>query len=159
MAVPGDEGEDEQQLRAYATRLAQGIEEALPGWVVRSVERLVVAWRGDVPSVVRRAAEEAGERARVEVGGAVHALLSADVDDQRTTPLALLRGAVRYPTAVLESAGVPPVQRDRFAEQAFPDDVYDLSPASLADLDPSLAESGLAWGAAKAFVHKRRHRR
>ncbi|HET6966195.1 MAG TPA: hypothetical protein VFH58_15570 [Acidimicrobiales bacterium] len=156
MAEPADH---EEQLRAYASRLAEGIDQALPGWVVRCVERLLVAWRGDVPAEVRRAAEEAGQRARVEVGGAVQALLSADVDEQRSTPLALLRGAVRYPTAVLESAGVPPVQRDRFAEQAFPDDIYDLSPASLADVDLSLAETGLAWGAAKAFVHKRRHQR
>jgi hypothetical protein len=28
---------------------------------------------------------------------------------------------------------------------------------TFADLDPDLAEPGLAWGAAKAFVHKRRH--
>lgn len=156
MAEPADH---EEQLRAYASGLARGIDEALPGWVVRCVERLLMAWKGHVPVEVRRAAEAAGQQARVEVGGAVQALLSADVDDQRSTPLALLRGAVRYPTAVLASAGVPPVQRDRFAEQAFPDDVYDLSPASLADVDPSLAETGLAWGAAKAFVHKRRHQR
>lgn len=141
----------------YADRLARGVDRVLAGWVVRSVERLVAAWGGEVPDSLRRQAEQAGERARAEVGGAVLALLGSDVDDQRTTPLALLRGAVRYPTEVLRSAGVPPVQRDRFAEEAFPDDAYDLTPASFADIDPSLAEDGLAWGAAKAFVHKRRH--
>jgi hypothetical protein len=65
---------------------------------------------------------------------------------------------VKYPTEVLRAAGVPPVQRDSFVEQAFPDDIYDLAPASFADLDPALQEAGLSWGAAKAFDHKRRHR-
>ncbi len=152
------EEDPEQQLRVYAGALAAGIDHAIPGWVVRSVERTVRAWTGSVPDEVRQAAVQAGERARAEVGPAVRSLLAADVDEQRTTPLAIVRGAVVYPTAVLTAAGVPPVERDRFAERAFPDDVYDLSPATMADVDPSLAETGLAWGAAKAFVHKRRHR-
>jgi hypothetical protein len=37
--------------------------------------------------------------------------------------------------------------------------VYDLSPAAFADLDPSLREPGLTWGAAKAHVHLARRRR
>jgi hypothetical protein len=60
---------------------------------------------------------------------------------------------------VLRAAGVPPVRRDEFAEHAFPDDVYDLAPASFADVDPSLHEPGLVWGAAKAHVHLSRRRR
>jgi hypothetical protein len=138
--------------------LAEGIERALPRWVSSSAARIMVAYSGSVPEEVREAATAAGARAGAEVGAAVRALLEADPDDQRSTPLALVRGAVRYPTEVLRAAGVPPVQRDSFAERAFPDDLYDLSPASLADLDPDLAEPGLEWGAAKAFVHRRRHR-
>lgn len=152
------ERDPEEQLQVYAGALADGIERAIPGWVSRSVERLVQAWQGSVPEGVSQAAAEAGERARDRVAPAVRELLAADVDQQRTTPLALLRGAVSYPTALLRAVGVPAVKRDRFTERAFPDDVYDLSPASLADVDPSLAEPGMAWGAAKAFVHKRRHR-
>lgn len=118
----------------------------------------MVAHNGAVPEEVREAAVVAGEQAGAEVGAGVRALLETDVDEQRTTPLALIRRAVRYPTEVLLAAGVPPVPRDPFAERVFPDDIYDLSPASLADLDPDLAEPGLVWGAAKAFVHRRRHR-
>lgn len=33
--------------------------------------------------------------------------------------------------------------------RAFPSDVYDLSPASFADLAPDLAEAGIAWGRAR----------
>jgi hypothetical protein len=71
----------------------------------------------------------------------------------------VLRAAVRHPTAVLAEAGVPEVVRDRFAEETFPADVYDLSPAAFADIDPALAEPGLVWGAAKAHVVLTRRRR
>ena len=103
------------------------------------------------------AAADAGQRAADEVGEAVRRLLERDVDDQGTTPLSLLRGAVRYPSAVLEDAGVPPVGRDEVQEALFPEDRYDLAPATFADVDPSLAEPGLVWGAAKAFAHRQRH--
>jgi hypothetical protein len=90
---------------------------------------------------------------------ALRDLLRADVDDQRTNPLAILRGAVRYPTGVLRAAGVPPVERDAHAVALFPEDDYDLSPAAFADLGPSVHEPGLRWGAAKAHVILRRRRR
>jgi hypothetical protein len=145
-------------LDEAARSLADAIDAALPGWVARSVERIMCAWSGAVPADVSAAASAAGERARVEIGGQIRRLLAADIDQQRSTPLALMRSAVRYPTEVLEAAGVPPVQRDRFTTSAFPEDEYDLSPASWADIDPALTEPGIAWGAAKAFEHRRRHR-
>jgi hypothetical protein len=49
------------------------------------------------------------------------------------------------------------VEREAFAEASFPDDTYDLTPATFADVDPALVEPAIQWGAAKAFVHKRRH--
>jgi len=102
-------------------------------------------------------ARQAGRRAAEDVGGAVRTLLAADIDDQHTTPLALLRGAVRYPTRVLQDAGVPPVERDPVQVRLLPGDLYDLSPAMFADVHPSLAEPGMVWGAAKALAHRRRH--
>jgi hypothetical protein len=145
-------------MEEFANVLADGIEAALPGWVERSVARLFEAWTGRPPDhSVSEAATEAGQRARDDIGPRVRALLGSDVDEQRTTPLAIVRSAVRYPGEVLRAAGVPPVERDDFAVRSFPDDDYDLSPATFADLDPSLADAGLAWGAAKAFEHKRRH--
>jgi hypothetical protein len=89
---------------------------------------------------------------------ALRQLLAADVDDQRTNPMAVLRGAVRYPTRVLQAAGVPAVVRDEFAERAFPDDLYDLAPATWADIDPALHEPGLTWSAAKAHTVLARRR-
>ncbi len=148
----------DESIETHAVALADGIEEALLTWVVRSVNVVVTAWAGAVSVGVAEAAEASGQQARDEVGTSVRALLLSDIDDQRTTPLALLRSAVKYPTRVIRAAGVPPVERDPFSVEVFPDDDYDLSPTSFADVDPALAELGIRWGAAKAFEHKRRHR-
>jgi hypothetical protein len=152
------DAEDEAKLAAYAVRLADGVEESLPGWVVRSVEKVMLAWSGEVPEPVMDEARAAGAAAREDIGPRVRELLLADIDDQPTNPLAIVRDAVRYPSHVLERAAVPPVVRDADAEAHFPDDAYDLVPASFADIHPSLHEPGLAWGAAKAHVHLRRRR-
>jgi len=157
--VTGDtSAADDQALAEYAAALADGIAAAVPRWVERSVDRLYRAWAGPPPSEVAEAARRSGQEALAAVDPAVRSLLESDVDDQRTTPLSILRHAVRYPTAVLVSAGVPEVVRDAMDEEMFPDDPYGLTPAALGDVDPSLAGPGLAWGAAKAMVHRRRHR-
>ncbi|MGH9056469.1 MAG: hypothetical protein ACRDYY_11510 [Acidimicrobiales bacterium] len=145
-------------IEGPATALADAIDVALPRWVTGCVERVMSGRSGGAPAAVAEAARAAGDDARSQVGAEVRRLLLSDIDQQRTTPLALLRGAVRYPTAVLHQAGVPPVERDRFSREAFPDDPYDLSPASWADIDPGLVELGITWGAAKAFEHQHRHR-
>ncbi len=141
----------------YAKDLADGIDDALPRWVERCVRNVMVAWHGDLPAGVAEAAEAAGARAADEIGRQARDLLDADIDEQRQTPLTLVRAAVRYPTEVLAAAGAPPTERDDFVARAFPADVYGLSPASWAEVDPALTDPGLAWGASKAFAHKRRH--
>ncbi len=145
-------------MEEYATALADGIDAALPGWVESSVARVMAAAGRQVPDTVRTDAAGAGLRAREDVSSRVRALLAADIDDQDTTPLAVIRAlAVRYPTEVLQRAGVPPVGRDEQAVRMFPDDLFDLAPAKFTDLSPGLADAGIAWGAAKAFEHRRRH--
>jgi len=141
---------DEATFAEIAVALGDAIDAALEGWVRRVVtERSTAAG----VSVDAAAVDDAATRCRAEVSPRVRALLGTDLDDQRSTPLALLRRAVVYPTEVLRSAGVPPVPRDEFAVRAFPEDVYALSPASFGDLDASVHEPGLVWGAAKAHVH------
>ena len=148
-------------LQRCGEALASALEAALPGWVVRSVEGRWQDWKGAtaLPAGPRAEAERAGARAQAEVGEQLRTLLSLDVDEQRVNPLDLVRRAVSYPAAVLRAAGVPEVVRDEFAERAFPDDVYGLAPASFADIDQSLYEPGLEWGAAKAHAHLTRHKR
>jgi hypothetical protein len=146
---------DEAPMRRYAERLADAIDAALPGWVEGCVRRRLAS----LPADVATSAAAAGEQARRDVGGAVRELVLADIDAQWTNPLALLRAAVRYPTEVLVAAGAPAVERDDFALERFPDDHYDLTPATWSDFGEAVAEAGIAWGAAKAFVHRERHGR
>jgi hypothetical protein len=147
-----DDPVDASALTRYATALADGIEAAIGPWVLASVDRR--AGGRDL----REVAAPAAEGARRAVGPAVRDLLARDVEQQPTTPLALVRSAVRFPTQVLADAGVDPVGRDPLATAAFPDDLYDLTPGSLADLDPDLVEAGIVWGAAKAHTILRRRR-
>lgn len=150
--------EDAAALARHADALARAVREVLPGWVQRCVAAGLDRAGRRADEDLEAAARAAGVRCAQEVGDSVAELLATDVDEQATTPLALLRSAVRYPTEVLAEAGVDPVPRDDFARRAFPDDPYGLTPASFGAVDPTLVEPGIAWGAAKAHVHRRRHR-
>jgi hypothetical protein len=88
----------------------------------------------------------------------VRALLATDVDEQRHNPLALLRAAAIAAGDVLQRHGVAPVVRDDFEVTAFPSDHYRLVPASWVDVDQSLQDPGITWGAWKAaqVLHRRR---
>ena len=152
-------------MRSYATSvdepaevLASAVDAAIGHWVERAVARIMVAYAGAVPPEVAADARRGGAEATTAVGVELRRLLALDAERQPTNPLSILRAAVRYPTAVLQRAGVPPVVRDEFRERAFPDDVYDLAPASWRDVDESLHEPGIIWGAWKAkTVLDRRH--
>lgn len=135
-------------MSAVGAELADAVAAVLGTWIAGCVARFGV--QADVGAVVAEA--------EAAVMPALRSLLATDIDDQRGTPLTVLRGAFRFPTAVLAAAGVAPVGRDPYDAQAFPEDVYGLSPATWADVDPSLADPGLRWSVAKAFEHRRRHR-
>lgn len=154
-----DDPGDAAALAGYAAALADAVEAHLASWVERVVAERHRAWSGALPDDVAVAARAAGAVAVAEVGPRVRALLARDVDAQATGPLALLRAAAVHPTGVLRAAGVPPVARDPVAVRIHPDDVYDLGPASFADVHPDLHEPGLTWGAAKAHVVLARRRR
>jgi hypothetical protein len=153
-----DADDDDERLAAYAAALADAVEAALPGWVERVVAQRMIAWSGCVPEAVATSAAAAGREARDAVAPRLRRLLATDVDDQRSTPLTIVRQAVPYATDVLARACVPAVVRDGVAERAFPDDVYDLAPVTLGDVQPDLVEPGLTWGAAKAHVVLARRR-
>lgn len=127
-------------------------------WVVSSVERCLNEDNILLTPNILQLAESAGEAAVSEVGPRVHSLLESDIDTHGTTPLEIVRGAVKYPTRVLNEAGVNGRKRDAFAISRFPDDMFGLTPASLAVLGDDVWELSIIWGAAKAFEHKRRHR-
>ncbi|HEY5250591.1 MAG TPA: hypothetical protein VIJ09_02970 [Acidimicrobiales bacterium] len=153
----------ERLLAELGATLCARIVAAIPDWVEREVDRILDAWAAAGAEVDRTArtleTRQAAGRAAADVTERLQELLSADVDAQSTTPLAIVRGAVAYPTGVLLRAGVPPVVRDAFDEERFPDDAYGLTPASLGAVDPGLIDPARAWGAAKAMAHKARHGR
>ena len=69
-----------------------------------------------------------GPQVAARIGAELRALFALDPAEQRATPLQVVRGAVREPTAILATAGVAAVDRDPFEERAFPDDRYGLVP-------------------------------
>jgi hypothetical protein len=156
---PVDDPADAEALARYAGALADRIDEAIPAWIDRSVRRVLAEQGIAVDDVVAERIRDAGRAASESGGRRARALLASDIDAQTGNPLAVLRSLVPHATAVLASAGARPVARDEFSVQHFPDDVYDLTPASFADVDPALHEPGLVWGAAKAHIHLARRRR
>jgi hypothetical protein len=149
---------EEQRFAEISDALLASVERVVAHWIERLVLGRVREWSGHVSPEVAAAAVAAGGSARDDVVPKLRALLAADVDDQRTNPLALLRSATAHATAVLRDLGVPAAPRDQFARGSFPDDTYGLVPASWEDVDPSLHEIGMTWGAAKAYVFTARRR-
>ncbi|MCU1458670.1 MAG: hypothetical protein JWL73_2762 [Actinomycetia bacterium] len=143
-----------EQLDELGAVMLAGVTRAIPGWVERSVTRILDAWGradADVRSRAVAEARAAGPEVAARVGSELAELFATPVAEQRTTPLEVVRRAVAEPTAILRRAGVGEIARDAFEERNRPDDVYGLVPHTLGDLgDPELAPLHLAWGVAKA---------
>lgn len=146
--------DDENKLAEYASALADGIDAELDDWIRQAIASRVSSSAG--ADAVEGLTSAAIADARADVVPRVRTLLATDIADQRTGPLDILRSGVRHITAALDALGAPRRPRGDFEQRAFPDDHFDLSPASFADVAPSLHEPGLMWGAAKAHVHLRR---
>ncbi len=140
-------------LAGAGAAIVAGVERSGPGWAVRNVDRILDAW-GRVDAArrdeIRVAAAQAGAEGAARVAAALRALLARDPAEQAATPLEVVRTIVAEPTALLRDLGVPEVVRDAFDERAHPTDVYDLTPRTLADLDPELGPELLVWGVAKS---------
>lgn len=142
----------------YSRQLVDAVDSVIAAWVERCVRGVAAAQGIDLsPSDIERLGEIA-ELTRREVRERLVALLGLDVDEQRGNPLDVMRRAVVHPTVMLRDLGARPVRRDEFAERVFPDDVYGLSPAAFSDIDESLTEPGIVWGAwkAKTVLSRRR---
>lgn len=133
---------------------ARTVPDWLAGCVVRTAEEVF----GQCPEELAERARELAEEQGPVVVARLVTLVRTDVDEQRSNPLAVLREATRHPTEVLRAGGVPPRRRDEFAVERFPDDVYDLAPATWSDVHPDLHEAGILWGAWKAATVLQRRR-
>ena len=143
--------DDDLVLAERGTALADAVAAALPGWVARSLRSHVPGVGDDVVAAVTAEVE-------ADVLVDLRALLAGDVDEQRQSPLAVVRRAAATVGGALDALGVAPPARDDQQRSLFPDDTHDLAPASFADLSEEAGQAGIAWGAAKAYVHRRRHR-
>lgn len=151
-AVTPSLADDEAALARYADALADHVAAVAETWLVGLVAQRAPGLETD-PRVAANLRDAASSTARD-----LRHLLGLDIAEQTVGPLEILRRAVAVPTQILADANIAAVQRDEFARSNFPDDVYDLTPASFAAIDPVLHEPGLTWGAAKAHVHLRRRR-
>lgn len=138
-------------LDEYSAELVAVVSVVVPQWIERCLDRFGVPIDEQARASARAAGDEAVQR--------LQSLLALDVEAQPTTPLSVLRAVTRHATAVLAAAGVAPVRRDEMRARSFPDDVYDLAPATWSDVDPRLHDPGVVWGASKARAVIDRHRR
>ena len=161
-------GSDDQKLLAYGEALADTLIANLAPWVGRVVEGRWADWvgeaavgeaaGGEAAGALADAAAQAGDAAVALAAPRLRRLVRADADALKDTPLSIVRDVVALPTAVLRGAGVPPIVRDSFDRERFPDDDYGLTPANLGEIHPDIADLALRWGAARAFVLAARRR-
>jgi hypothetical protein len=110
------------------------------------VERRLAAAGIDPPSGIHEALVD-GE---IWLREALEDLLASPFARQSRGPLEVFQEAMRFPTEVLSSAGVPEVPRDPAAAAALPGDRYHLAPASSRDLGEEVWQAHLSWGMRKA---------
>jgi hypothetical protein len=160
--TPADEHQQSfRLLREASDAILAGVAREMPGWVERSVARVLDAWGRTPPDArvdAERAAVGAGRAASERIVDELRDLFARDVEQQSRTPLEIVRSAYREPTAVLAAVGVAPVVRDEFDERAWPDDRYGLVVHDLGDLgDAELAPLQMVWGLAKAKLLRARY--
>lgn len=155
--MTGPQNEETAQLDACARELYGAVAARLRAFVEERVTERLAECGVDVTDEAAATAADAGRRAEAAVLPRLAALLEADIDEQATTPVAVVRGALPFATAALDELGAEPAHRERFLLERFPDDRYGLAFASLDALGDDVGEQAIAWGAAKAIAHRRRH--
>lgn len=138
--------------------LMVAIDRVIEPWLESLVHRVVAAHGREISAEAAVAARAAAGEGRIWVAERLGKALNVDVDAQRLNPLQILREAVRFPTRVLNEMGIPIAARDEFDQKINPDDVYGIGPAHWNDIDDSLTEPGIVWGAAKASTVLQRRR-
>ncbi len=142
------------QLAGYASALADSLDRHVPEWI-----RLILGQRAGAVdgSELGAVAERIAAGPGAEVLTEVRRLLETDIDQQWSSPLEIVRRLVPVLSEELRAMGAEPVARDARTIEISPDDDYRLTPATFAEIHADLHEPGLAWGAAKAHVHLKRH--
>jgi hypothetical protein len=125
-----------------AARLKEAVVAAFPHYAWERLDELGVVAGSTVNAAIKSAVAEL-ERALAD-------LLSQPEDEQNRSPLELVREATQPVTAALAALGLRPPPRDLFLTETYPEDVYDLYPASSQSLGEEVWRLHLEWGKAKA---------
>ncbi|NBO53285.1 MAG: hypothetical protein EBU84_01555 [Actinobacteria bacterium] len=119
--------------------------ENLPRSRAEAAEQLLAAADGVIPLWLERCVRKILLEQRIESGEA-DAKISLMV--RQASPMVMGElGASVTGTLVLSELGAKEVHRDDFSRQSFPNDIFGLSPATWIDVDESLHDPGLIWGA------------
>ncbi len=133
--------------------LAASVASAWPQWVARVIASGVATLddRPD-PEVVAEVIRVTADAIAHDVGADLAALLALPLDEQRSTPLQVVRDAAKYVGAALDALGVLRPTRDQTQVSLLPDDHHDVGPASFADLGLDVQHAALAWTATRVAM-------
>ena len=140
------------QLSEYSQRLLEACVAAIPQWITNRIQHVCLVSGGVIPEIVTTKVAGVAQATQAQVQIDLMALLSVDVDSQRTNPLQVLRGSTLMATALLIEAGIPPVRRDEFEVRSMPDDMVARGPLTWRDLGDDVHDAGIQWGAWKAAM-------
>lgn len=146
---------DEVQLDEVPAALYEVAQRVVPGWMQRvAVE--ACATSGVDPDTIGSELDRTVDDAAADALSRLETLLATDVDEQRATPLSLLRESTVPVVAVLREHGVDP--SSSVAAPGGAHGEHALGPATWSDVDEELHGPGIAWGAWKAMTVLRRRR-
>jgi hypothetical protein len=134
----------ERTAESEEDNLGASLVTAFPGYIKQRLASLGVTFDDDLDEVVVAAV---GDLAK-----SLDALASLPLQDQVKSPLELVREATAPITKVLSNRRVSTPDRDAWAVEVHPEDLYDLYPASSRDLSEEAWQLHLAWGVDKARV-------
>ena len=145
-------------LEPYAKALFDEVMTAVPAWLERSIGALLATPVESLDPSVRERIDSVVQRTRDDIARDLSRLLATDVDEQRTSPMHVLRRSTGGVTRLLSEMGVPPVLRDEFDASVMPDDPFALGPLTWKDLSEEVHDAGITWGAWKAATVLQRRR-
>jgi len=140
------------QLSEYSQTLLDACVAAIPQWITNRIQHVCLVSGGVIPEIVTTKVAGVAHATQAQVQIDLMALLSVDIDSQRTNPLQVLRGSTLMATALLIEAGIPQVRRDEFEVRSMPDDMFALGPLTWRDLGDDVHDAGIQWGAWKAAM-------
>lgn len=147
--------DDDAILEPYPAALYSAVVANADAWLRRCVSKVtggaaVVVSAAECDAVIARTAGV--------IDTSLRDMLGRDPEEQRMSPLQVIRSATSELTEYLLSVGCTPVKRDEMDASMLPEDVFAFGPVTWRDLGDDVHEAGIAWGAWKAATIMSRHR-